>query len=162
MPAQIGWIWECNWHNALKPPVMSGSLFLCAEKGTPDLDSTLSAGEQDLLAGTGLVEGEDGKKPPFNIRCCTLSALCSLSRFSRCTVSSHRQNFSNSERTAQILEGFKFKSSFTNVIGSCLLFSGKGCTQGKSVSPAPQHLGLVNMDSKVLTMARYIQNVLKV
>jgi len=73
----------------------------------PDLDSTLSAGEQDLLAGTGLVEGEDGKKPSFNIRCCNLSALCSLSHSSRCIVSSHRQGFSNSERTAQSLERFK-------------------------------------------------------
>ena len=40
-----------------------------AEKGAPDLNSKLSSGEQDLLAGTGLVEGKDGKKPDFNIRC---------------------------------------------------------------------------------------------
>ncbi|CAK0787287.1 hypothetical protein CVIRNUC_010505 [Coccomyxa viridis] len=38
------------------------------EKGTPDLNSKLSSGEQDLLTGTGLVEGEGGKKPDFNIR----------------------------------------------------------------------------------------------
>ena len=47
-----------------------------AEKGTPDLNSKLSSGEQDLLTGTGLVEGEGGKKPDFNIRC--LSILCCL------------------------------------------------------------------------------------
>ena len=33
-----------------------------------DLNSKLSAGEQDLLAGTGTVEGEEGHKPSFNIR----------------------------------------------------------------------------------------------
>ena len=42
---------------------------MIAEKGTPDLNSKLSSGEQDLLTGTGLVEGEGGKKPDFNIRC---------------------------------------------------------------------------------------------
>ncbi|CAL5229498.1 g12834 [Coccomyxa viridis] len=36
--------------------------------GMPELNSKLSAGEQDLLAGSGTVEGEDGQKPPFNIR----------------------------------------------------------------------------------------------
>ena len=45
-----------------------------AEKGTPDLNSKLSSGEQDLLTGTGLVEGEGGKKPDFNIR--WLSFFC--------------------------------------------------------------------------------------
>ena len=71
----------------------------------PDLDSTLSAGEQDLLAGTGMVEGEDGKKPPFNIRCCNLSALCSLSHSSRCTVSS-LQAFDKASATQSELHGF--------------------------------------------------------
>lgn len=37
-------------------------------EGAPDLNSKLSAGEQDLLAGSGTVEGKDGKKPSFNIR----------------------------------------------------------------------------------------------
>ncbi len=42
--------------------------------GMPELNSKLSAGEQDLLAGSGTVEGEDGQKPPFNIRCYIICA----------------------------------------------------------------------------------------
>ena len=45
-----------------------------AVEGMSELNSKLSAGEQDLLAGSGTVEGEDGQKPPFNIRCCITSA----------------------------------------------------------------------------------------
>ena len=104
MQAQTGWMWERKWHNAMKPPGMSVSLPLCAERGMPDLDTTLSAGEQDHHAGTGLVEGEDGKKPPSYIRCCNLFALCSLSHSSCCTVS--ELGFSNSERNALKVERF--------------------------------------------------------
>lgn len=52
-------------------------LFSTAE-GAPELNSKLSAGEQDLLAGSGTMEGEDGKKPPFNIRCCITWFACFL------------------------------------------------------------------------------------
>lgn len=47
---------------------LSRIVFFHAEGETSDLNSKLSAGEQDLLAGTGTVEGEEGHKPSFNIR----------------------------------------------------------------------------------------------
>ncbi len=66
--------WSCP---ELLSCLLSRVFVVLAVEGMPELNSKLSAGEQDLLAGSGTVEGEDGQKPPFNIRCCITCAALS-------------------------------------------------------------------------------------
>ncbi len=56
-----------------------------------DISSKLSAGEQDLLAGTGTVEGEEGHKPSFNIRYRGLGILGALQCSNLCAAAGELQ-----------------------------------------------------------------------